>query len=150
MTHSPFLGSGIVGQKPFMHVLISSKFAILVCSSFNLIWHSRLMPLSCTSRACAAPVARNSAATPIRSSFICVCSPLGLRGALLLENALHFLRRCFTRRETVEPKAVIAFPGLSIKLPSYPILASSDDLPWSELRGLRVRRKACNHKHRGE
>src|SRR5215510_12262568 len=91
----------------------------------------------------AAPGARNSAAIPVRSSFICVCSPLGLRGALLLENGLHFLRRCLTRRETVEPIAVIAFPGLSIKLPSYPLLASSDHLPWSELRGLRVCCPGC-------
>src|SRR6516225_5206549 len=83
MTHSPFLGSGIVGQKPFMHVLISSKFAILVCSSFNLIWHSRLMPLSCTSRACAVPVARNSAAIPAKkAAFIelCLYSGSGLLG----------------------------------------------------------------------
>src|SRR5262245_3867901 len=94
-----------------------------------------------------AAVTRNSAAMLIRSGFICVCSPLGLRGALLLlllpENGLHFLRRCLPRRETAEPIAVIAFPGLSIKLPSYSIPASSDHLPWSELCVLRIRCPCC-------
>src|SRR5215813_6629952 len=62
---------------------------------------------------------------------------------LLLDHALHFLQRCFARRETAEPIAIIAFPGLSIKLPSYAVSASSDYLPWPGLRGLSVRRPRC-------